>query len=124
MCSLRCIAASDIVQHLEEYFEDMRNGFVPMVHTGVRLARDRALAQRPALLRWNVSGMARQFIAGQNSADVMKTLRKRRKERIGFTVDLLGEAVVSEQEADEYAARCHGIARRTRRARRAAGPIR
>ena len=23
---------SDIVQHLEEYFEDMRNGFAPMVH--------------------------------------------------------------------------------------------
>ena len=36
----------------------------------------------------------------------MKTLRKRRKERIGFTVDLLGEAVVSEKETDEYAARC------------------
>ena len=30
----------------------------------------------------------------------MKTLRKRRRENIGFTVDLLGEAVVSETEAD------------------------
>ena len=62
--------------------------------------------------------MARQFIAGKNSADVMKTLRKRRKERIGFTVDLLGEAVVSEHEADEYAARCQelleGLAAQTR----------
>ena len=105
---------SDIVQHLEEYFEDMRNGFAPMVHTGVRLAKIAPFISG-ALLRWNVSGMARQFIAGKNSADVMKTLRKRRKERIGFTVDLLGEAVVSEKEADEYAARCHGAARRTRR---------
>ena len=47
----------------------------------------------------------------------MKTLRKRRKERIGFTVDLLGEAVVSEKEADEYAARCfellEGLAQQT-----------
>src|ERR1700674_3683303 len=50
--------------------------------------------------------MARQFIAGKNPHDVMKTLRKRRAQRIGFTVDLLGEAVVSEQEATEYAARC------------------
>ena len=108
---------SDIVQHLEEYFEDMRNGFAPMVHTGVRLAKIAPFISG-ALLRWNVSGMARQFIAGKNSADVMKTLRKRRKERIGFTVDLLGEAVVSEHEADEYAARCQelleGLAAQTR----------
>ena len=109
---------SDIVQHLEEYFEDMRNGFAPMMHTGVRLAKIAPWSSAAALLRWNVSGMARQFIAGKNSADVMKTLRKRRKERIGFTVDLLGEAVVSEKEADEYAARCQelleGLAAQTR----------
>ncbi|HMG06142.1 MAG TPA: bifunctional proline dehydrogenase/L-glutamate gamma-semialdehyde dehydrogenase, partial [Chthoniobacterales bacterium] len=108
---------SDIVQHLEEYFEDMRNGFAPMVHTGVRLAKIAPFISG-ALLRWNVSGMARQFIAGRNPDDVMKMLRKRRKERIGFTVDLLGEAVVGEQEADEYAARCFelldGLAERTR----------
>src|SRR5262249_3938731 len=46
------------------------------------------------------------FIAGRNPADVMKTLRKRRAQGIGFTVDILGEAVVSEQEANEYATRC------------------
>ena len=96
---------SEIVQHLEEYFADMHNGFAPMVRTGVRLAKVAPFISG-AVLRWNVSGMARQFIAGKNSADVMKTLRKRRKERIGFTVDLLGEAVVSEKETDEYAARC------------------
>src|SRR3954466_10116248 len=50
--------------------------------------------------------MARQFIAGRDPNDVMKALRKRRSEKIGFTVDLLGEAVVSEHETDEYAARC------------------
>ncbi|MFL6545151.1 MAG: bifunctional proline dehydrogenase/L-glutamate gamma-semialdehyde dehydrogenase, partial [Candidatus Udaeobacter sp.] len=49
--------------------------------------------------------MARQFIAGRNPDDVISTLRKRRAERIGFTVDLLGEAVVSEADADKYAAR-------------------
>jgi RHH-type proline utilization regulon transcriptional repressor/proline dehydrogenase/delta 1-pyrroline-5-carboxylate dehydrogenase len=57
------------------------------------------------ILRWNVSGMARQFIAGRNPDDVMATLRKHHAEKIGFTVDLLGESVVSEAQADEYAAR-------------------
>src|SRR6202035_100812 len=96
---------SDIVQHLDEYFADMRNGYAPLIRTGVRAARIVPWISGQ-LLRWNVSGMARQFIAGRNPQDVMKTLRKRRSQRIGFTVDLLGEAVVSETEADEYAARC------------------
>jgi len=95
----------DIVQHLDEYFAEMRDGFAPLVQTGVHLARIVPWVSGK-ILRWNVSGMARQFIAGRNPAEVMKTLRKRRKQGIGFTVDLLGEAVVSEEEAEEYAARC------------------
>src|SRR5438270_2323849 len=96
---------TDIVQHLDQYFADMRNGHAPLIGTGVRAARIVPWVSGQ-LLRWNVSGMARQFIAGRNPKDVMKMLRKRRSQGIGFTVDLLGEAVVSEQEANEYASRC------------------
>jgi RHH-type transcriptional regulator, proline utilization regulon repressor / proline dehydrogenase / delta 1-pyrroline-5-carboxylate dehydrogenase len=107
----------DIVQHLDEYFANIGNGFVPFLQTGLRVARTFPWLTAP-ILRWNVSGMARQFIAGRNPDDVMKMLLKRRKERIGFTVDLLGEAVVSEQETNEYAARCYalldGLAEQTR----------
>jgi RHH-type transcriptional regulator, proline utilization regulon repressor / proline dehydrogenase / delta 1-pyrroline-5-carboxylate dehydrogenase len=106
LASLR--RSHEIVQHLEEYFAEMRNGFAPMLHTGVRLAKVVPWISGQ-LLRWNVSGMARQFIAGKNPEDVMKTLRKRRAQKIGFTVDLLGEAVVSEHETDEYAARCRDL---------------
>ena len=106
----------EIVRHLDEYFQDMRNGYAPAIRTGVQLAKIAPWISGQ-VLRWNVSGMARQFIAGRNPADVMKTLRKRYRERIGFTVDLLGEAVVSEKEATEYAARClelvEGLARNT-----------
>src|SRR6266516_3918169 len=109
--------SSDILEHLEEYFAGIRNGFAPIIDTGVRLARIVPWVSG-RVLRWNVSGMARQFIAGKNPDDVMKTLRKRRAQNIGFTVDLLGEAVLSEKEADEYAARCldllEGLARETR----------
>ena len=97
--------SGDIVQHLEEYFAGMRNGFAPVIRTGVRVARVVPWISA-FILRRNVSGMARQFIAGKNCEDVMKTLRKRRARKIGFTVDLLGEAIVSEKEADEYAERC------------------
>src|ERR1700730_5651700 len=103
LASLR--RGGEIVRHLDEYFDDMRNGYAPLIRTGVQIAKIMPWVSGQ-VLRWNVSGMARQFIAGKNPDDVMKTLRKRRAQRIGFTVDLLGEAVVSEKEATEYAARC------------------
>src|SRR6266511_3484269 len=94
--------SSEIVEHLDEYFSN--DGFGPLVGVGVRLARIVPWVSG-RILRWNVSGMARQFIAGRNPDDVMATLRKRHAQKIGFTVDLLGEGVVSEAQADEYAAR-------------------
>src|SRR5947207_7515318 len=97
-------SSSEIIEHLEEYFADTRDGFAPFIGAGVRLVRIVPWISG-RVLRWNVSGMARQFIAGKNPDDVMGTLRKRRAQKIGFTVDLLGEAVLSETEADEYAAR-------------------
>src|ERR1700686_3710815 len=106
LASLR--RSGDIVRHLEQYFApapEGRDGYAPLIRTGVRFARFVPWFSAQ-VLRWNVSGMARQFIAGRNPKDVMKTLRKRRAQGIGFTVNLLGEAVVSEQEAGEYAARC------------------
>src|SRR5438477_846956 len=96
--------SSEIVEHLEQYFSDTDNGFHPLVGVGVGIARMVPWISAP-ILRWNVSETARQFIAGRNPDEVIATLRKRRAQKIGFTVDVLGEAVVSEAEADEYAAR-------------------
>ncbi|MFL6529996.1 MAG: proline dehydrogenase family protein, partial [Chthoniobacterales bacterium] len=108
---------TDIVQHFDEYLSGLQNGFAPMLKPAIRLSHIFPFIAGP-FMRWNVSGMARQFIAGRNSQDVMKTLRKKRKQRIGFTVDLLGEAVVSEEEANEYGTRClqllEGLAAETR----------
>src|SRR5213592_3590021 len=97
--------SAEVIEHLQEYLADTSDGFTPLIRAGVRLAGVVPwLSAR--VLRWNVSEMAHQFIAGRNSNDVLQILRKRRTQKIGFTVDLLGEAVVSEREADEYAARC------------------
>ena len=45
----------------------------------IRAGQDRARGSSSRFLRWNVSGMARQFISGRNPEDAMKTLRKARK---------------------------------------------
>jgi RHH-type transcriptional regulator, proline utilization regulon repressor / proline dehydrogenase / delta 1-pyrroline-5-carboxylate dehydrogenase len=111
--------SGEIVEHLQEYFADGHDSrkVSEFLGAGIRLARIVPWISGP-ILRWNVSEMARQFIAGRNPNDVMRTLRKRRTQKIGFTVDLLGEAVVSEREADEYAARyldlLEGLARETK----------
>src|SRR4029453_6340740 len=111
--------SGEIVEHLQEYFAgapDSRK-LSEFLGAGIRLVRIVPFISGP-ILRWNVSEMARQFIAGRNPNDVMRTLRKRRTQEIGFTVDLLGEAVVGEGEADKYAARyldlLEGLARETK----------
>ena len=111
--------SGEVIEHLQEYFAEAHDSrkLSEFLRTGVRLARIVPRLSGP-ILRWNVSEMARQFIAGRNSNDVLQILRKRRTQKIGFTVDLLGEAVVSETEADDYAARyldlLEGLARETR----------
>jgi RHH-type proline utilization regulon transcriptional repressor/proline dehydrogenase/delta 1-pyrroline-5-carboxylate dehydrogenase len=111
--------SGEVIEHLQEYFAEAHDSrkLSEFLRTGIRLARIVPKLSGP-ILRWNVSEMARQFIAGRNSNDVLQILRKRRTQKIGFTVDLLGEAVVSETEAHDYAARyldlLEGLALETR----------
>jgi len=110
--------SGEVIEHLQEYFAEAHDSrkLSEFLRAGIRLARIVPRLSGP-ILRWNVSEMARQFIAGRNSNDVLQILRKRRTQKIGFTVDLLGEAVVSETEAEDYAARyldlLEGLARET-----------
>ncbi|UAJ72793.1 L-glutamate gamma-semialdehyde dehydrogenase [Synechocystis sp. PCC 7339] len=46
--------------------------------------------------------LAFKYIAGETIAQVIKTVERLRKEKMGFTIDLLGEAVITESEAAEY----------------------
>jgi RHH-type proline utilization regulon transcriptional repressor/proline dehydrogenase/delta 1-pyrroline-5-carboxylate dehydrogenase len=44
--------------------------------------------------------MARKFIAGSNVAEAVEAVREMRNRRLAFTIDLLGEATITEAEAD------------------------
>ncbi len=50
-----------------------------------------------------IKGMAEKFIAGTDAASALPGLRKMWDEGICFSVDLLGEACLSDTEADAYA---------------------
>ncbi len=49
-----------------------------------------------------VETLAFKYIAGETVVQVMKTIDRLRREKMGFTIDLLGEAVITETEAKAY----------------------
>ena len=97
-------SSSEISRHFQEYLGE---GDVPRV-PGLALAL-KASRSAPSLaamaIKKQVAGMARQFILGDTDREIVAALRRRRKERLDFTVDILGETVVSDTEADRYAQR-------------------
>jgi RHH-type proline utilization regulon transcriptional repressor/proline dehydrogenase/delta 1-pyrroline-5-carboxylate dehydrogenase len=95
-----------VVKLLREYFTEEVNT-PPIIRRGVRALGERgpipAIAGR--LIRKNVEALARQFIAGKDPENALKALTGLRKEGFAFSIDLLGEAVLSEKEAGEYSKR-------------------
>jgi RHH-type proline utilization regulon transcriptional repressor/proline dehydrogenase/delta 1-pyrroline-5-carboxylate dehydrogenase len=54
------------------------------------------------LARFNAQRLARRFIAGTDVRETLATITELRRRSLAFTIDLLGEAVLSEAEAEEY----------------------
>jgi RHH-type proline utilization regulon transcriptional repressor/proline dehydrogenase/delta 1-pyrroline-5-carboxylate dehydrogenase len=94
-------SSDSIVQHMGEYFGATGGGFGGVLRAGVAASRLTPWLAGAAV-RKGVESMARQFITGRTGAEAVPVLKKLRGRGIGFTVDILGEAVVSEREADEY----------------------
>jgi len=92
-------------RHIEEYFSDTIPVFPSLLKWGVKgrgatgAATGRLLAQA---MRVSIESMARQFIIGEEREEALRSLRKLRKGDFAFTVDILGEAAVSETEAEFY----------------------
>lgn len=94
-------SAAEIVRHLQEYLGDRAVELNPAMKVGLA-----ASSFAPALVagpvKANVTAMARQFVAGETPADLVNRIRDNRKAGVAATIDLLGETVVSEKEADLF----------------------
>ena len=94
-------SSSEIVRHLREYLGDKAVELNPALRTGLAAA-----SFAPALVagpvKANVTSMAGQFVAGATPEDLVKRLRRNASSGIATTIDLLGETVVSESEADVF----------------------
>jgi RHH-type proline utilization regulon transcriptional repressor/proline dehydrogenase/delta 1-pyrroline-5-carboxylate dehydrogenase len=93
-----------IVSHLRQYFSKANKAFPAFLRFGINLSSPAAIT-RSILAREThamITRMARRFIAGSNIEDSFESLKGIRRQGMAFTVDLLGEAVVSEPEANRY----------------------
>lgn len=55
-----------------------------------------------SLVRTSVRDLARRFICGEDSMKAVKVLRELNREKLTFTADILGEATLSDTEAEQY----------------------
>lgn len=94
-------SSSEVAQHLKEYFTQSGEELPPVFNVGLGLG-SLAPGLMAGAIRKNVTQMAKMFIAGEDSKEAMGSLLKARKNQIAFTVDILGEATLSEKEALEY----------------------
>jgi RHH-type proline utilization regulon transcriptional repressor/proline dehydrogenase/delta 1-pyrroline-5-carboxylate dehydrogenase len=99
------VSGESLGRHIEEYFAGQDQDIPGVLKWGAKsagLGGGLAAKVFARTIRSNIEGMAKQFIVGENVSEASKTLGRLRKERFAFTVDVLGEATVSEEEADEY----------------------
>src|SRR5579863_6002331 len=88
-------SASEISRHLKEYLDT--EGLSPTVRAGLKAAAMAPWLMAPAV-KAQVTAMARQFMLGDDAQEILTALRDLHDRQIAFTVDLLGEAVLSEAE--------------------------
>src|SRR5207237_2296726 len=97
-------SAGEIGRHLNEYLGDEQVKLSPALRMGLKAATGASWLFGSGV-KAQVTGMARQFMLGNEPKEIVATLHKLHEQDIAFTVDILGEAVVSEAEAEQYAQR-------------------
>ncbi|MEM1350044.1 MAG: L-glutamate gamma-semialdehyde dehydrogenase, partial [Myxococcota bacterium] len=96
-----------VAEHIQEYFCRPEQNFPASFQFGLGLVRPEGRIAKMAAgqIEKQMVGMAKNFIAGTNAEESVPYLRKMWGEGLAFTLDLLGESTVSEEEALDYARR-------------------
>ncbi|MBA4029263.1 MAG: L-glutamate gamma-semialdehyde dehydrogenase [Planctomyces sp.] len=91
----------DIYDHLRDSLSQPGVSVPAVISTAIAagsIAKGLAVSQ----ISKQITGMAQKFIAGTDAASALPSLRAMWDDGIAFSVDLLGEACVSDDEADHY----------------------
>ncbi|NEO87452.1 MAG: L-glutamate gamma-semialdehyde dehydrogenase [Spirulina sp. SIO3F2] len=95
---------TEIARHFQEYMSAADVELPGMLKNLLNFAEpDSPAAQLAATtVEQSVKAMATKYIAGETIPKVIKTIERLRKDKLAFTIDLLGEAVITESEAQSY----------------------
>ncbi|MFM7408673.1 MAG: L-glutamate gamma-semialdehyde dehydrogenase [Cuspidothrix sp.] len=95
---------SEIASHLQEYLGDESVELPAALKSLLNFANPDSMPGQVAAttVETAVQTLAHKYISGENIQQVIKTVEKLRKEKMAFTIDLLGEAVITETEAQSY----------------------
>ncbi|NCN27954.1 bifunctional proline dehydrogenase/L-glutamate gamma-semialdehyde dehydrogenase [bacterium] len=96
--------SDQIVEHVKAYFMRPDLELSAWIKTALGAATLGGVASKIASssIKKNVESMAKTFICGENSQTAEPTLKKLWETGSAFTLDILGEVVVSEKEAQEH----------------------
>ena len=101
-----CRSLDDLARHLTGFLAEVDDR-PPPLQAAVRMAHTKAgRAALGAAAAAGVRHMAHRFIVGDTPEDALGVLRELWDDGLAASLDLLGEATVTEEEADRYAARC------------------
>jgi proline dehydrogenase len=101
-----CRSLDDLARHLTGFLEQVPET-PPPIAAAMRISGTKAgRAALGAAAAGGVRHLAHRFIVGETPAAALGALQRLWERRIASSVDLLGEATVTQAEADRYAARC------------------
>ena len=94
----------EIARHLQEYLGDESVELPAALKGMLNFAQADSMPGQVAAttVAGAVESLAHKYIAGENIKQAIKTIERLRKDKMAFTLDLLGEAVITEAEAQLY----------------------
>jgi len=94
----------EIARHMQEYLGDESVELPAALKGMLNFAQADSMPGQVAATTVStaVETLAHKYIAGETTKQVIKTIERLRKEKMAFTLDLLGEAVITEAEAQSY----------------------
>jgi proline dehydrogenase len=101
-----CRSLDDLARHLTGYLDEV-DARPPPIAAAMRMSGTKAgRAALGAAAAAGVRRMAHRFIVGETPRAALRAIRHLWDQGAAVSLDLLGEATVTEAEADRYAARC------------------
>jgi proline dehydrogenase len=101
-----CRSLDDLARHLTGFLEEVPET-PPPLSAAMKISHTRAgRTALGAAAAGGVRHLAHRFIVGESPQAALGTLRGLWSDGVASSVDLLGEATVTNAEADRYAARC------------------